>query len=179
MGMAYGPMGTRLSRLRQMPGSRMPSMIPPDDDDMPPGQGDLGEETMAGEQVPQDPRMISGPGPVGARIMQVHSPAEAKSQRGYGIPQLDQPGLPSMRSPQHMGDTSDIHTAQHQSIARGLQQRRWMLEQKIAAEHARVTQILKSAKAGQLSQDELAKLQARQAQLGAIMGQREPEPEIP
>ena len=205
MAMNPGPMAQRLSRFRMpmqggypRPQERMPAMNPEmmDEDmvrsgpydqgdagiEMPPGQGDMGTEIMAGGQQREEPVPIGRPGamgPVGARITQVHSPAEAAAQRGSKQPLLDLPTLPSATSPQHGQDTSEIHTAQHKSIAQGLRQRRWMLEQKIAAEHARVSALLQSAKAGQMAPDELAKLKARQAQFEAIMGQKGSESELP
>jgi len=175
MGPVYGPMSQRLGRFR-MPGQRMPSVMPDDTDSMPPGQGDLGEETMAGEQAPQDPRMVGAPdmGPM-ARAIMVHSPAEAKAQRGYAMPGLDVPGNPSIKSPIHGSgqgaDVSDLHTAQHQSIARALNQRRWMAQQKLTQEHARLSQIVRGAKAGQnveQAQQALATVEGMLKMLGSI-----------
>ena len=149
MAMGYGPISNRLSRSRA-PVSRMPAIRPDyDEDDMPPGQGDLGEEVMAGEHgIPQPAPVQGGPGPM-ARALLVHSPAEAAKQRGYAMPQLDRPEIPSMRDPRHASDPGELHTAQHQSITRGLNQRRWMAQQRLMQEHQRLSQIVKAGKAGQ------------------------------
>ena len=163
MAMTYGPISKRLGRARMpAPGLQDPNAY--DEDAMPPGQGDLGEETMAGEQSRMDPQMVGRPGmgPMGRALM-VHSPAEAQRQRGYGMPQLDRPGIPSTQDPSHATDAGELHTAQHQSIARSLQQRRWMAQQKLVLEHQRLSQIIRSARAGQ-------DVEKAQQQLAAIEG---------
>ena len=193
MAMSPGPMAQRLSRFRMpmqggypRPQERMPAMNPEmmDEDmvrsgpydqgdagiEMPPGQGDMGTEIMAGEQQREEPMPIGQPGamgPVGARITQVHSPAEAKAQRGYAMPGVDVPGNPSMKSPLHGSgqgaDITDTHTGQHQTIAKALNQRKWMAQQKLVQEHARLSAIVRGAKAGQ-------NVDAAQQQLSAIEG---------
>jgi len=55
-----------------------------------------------------------------AHAILIHSQEEAAEQRGYPMPLLDQPHLPSVKSPEHGQDISELHTAQHESIARGL-----------------------------------------------------------
>ena len=58
-----------------------------------------------------------------ARTILVHTPAEAKAQRGYVMPQLDRPNFPSEKSPQHQLDYDPLHTAQHESIERAIKQK--------------------------------------------------------
>ena len=150
--MNYSPLSRRLQQQR-MPGQRMPAIMPESADHMPPGQGDMGEELM--EQRP-------GMGPM-AQALLVHTPAEAAKQRGYAMPLLDRPDLPSMRSPQHQMDINPLHTAQHQSIARALMQKRVIAQQKLMQKREQLSQIIKSGKAGQ-------DLDRAQSQLSAVEG---------
>jgi hypothetical protein len=76
------------------------------------------EEEMGMEMMEEQPI---------ARAILIHSPEEAKQERGYAVPGLDNPRFPSVKSPIHgSGKGADIflgHIEQHESIT-------WELKEK-------------------------------------------------
>ena len=200
MAMSPGPMAQRLSRFRMpmqgsypRPQERMSAMNPEmmDEDmvrsgpydqgdagiEMPPGQGDMGTEIMAGEQQREEPMPIGQPGamgPVGARITQVHSPAEANAQRGYAQPGLDSPRGRAPHQPYRGGtnplhavgpDANKLHSEQHKSFARSAEAESAMLSQQLVIADKQAGDDIAMAK----SEQDLARANQRREQIRGMI----------